>query len=217
MSIIQFRSDRKSGDNKWHNHNMLKFLPAVYYRDIGLNIRSISSSFSCGYILNQIPNATSNTFLDNSKPTECRLIPVKPWLDKCIRHSIFEFDWYAWFHAHALALCLMARPFEKVTKRRQKITSSWDYLWFLSHRRPAKAQASLRIRAVLLEPLLFAHMKHGSRRRGPSKYQTSSPTGWLRMRVWRMSLRRTKIAIISWDGSNVCSLKYQILSSELVE
>ena len=31
--------------------------------------------------------------------------------------------------------------------------------------------------------------------------QTSSPTGWLRMRVLRLSLRRTKSAIISWDGS----------------
>ena len=38
-------------------------------------------------------------------------------------------------------------------------------LWYLSHRRPAKAQASLRIHAVLLEPSLFAHMKYRSRRR----------------------------------------------------
>ena len=38
-------------------------------------------------------------------------------------------------------------------------------LWYVSHRRPAKAQASLRIRAVLPEPFLFAHMKDGSRRR----------------------------------------------------
>ena len=38
-------------------------------------------------------------------------------------------------------------------------------LWYLSHRRPAKAQASLRIRAVWSEPSLFAHMKYGSRRR----------------------------------------------------
>ena len=37
-------------------------------------------------------------------------------------------------------------------------------LWYLSHRRPAKAQASLHIRAVSPEPSLFAHMKHGSRR-----------------------------------------------------
>ena len=38
-------------------------------------------------------------------------------------------------------------------------------LWYLSHRRPAKAQASLRIRAVSPEPSMFAHMKYGSRRR----------------------------------------------------
>ena len=76
------------------------------------------------------------------------------------------------------------------------------WLWYLSHRRPAKAQASLHIRAASLEPSLFAHTKCGSRRRVRSKQQTSSPTGWLRMRVWRMSLRRTKSAIISWDGSN---------------
>ena len=39
--------------------------------------------------------------------------------------------------------------------------------------------------------------------KGPTKNQTSSTTGWLlRMRIWRMSLQRTKSAIISWDGSN---------------
>ena len=37
-------------------------------------------------------------------------------------------------------------------------------LWYLSHRRPAKAQASLRIRAVSPEPSLFTHMNFGSRR-----------------------------------------------------
>ena len=37
-------------------------------------------------------------------------------------------------------------------------------LWYLSHRRPAKAQANLRIRAVLPEPSLFAHIKYGSKR-----------------------------------------------------
>ena len=31
----------------------------------------------------------------------------------------------------------------------------------------------------------------------PTKKQTYSPTGWLRMHIWRMSLRRTKSAI-SW-------------------
>ena len=38
-------------------------------------------------------------------------------------------------------------------------------LWYLSHRRPAKNQASGRIRAVSPEPLLFPHMSYGSRRR----------------------------------------------------
>ena len=136
-------------------------------------------------------------------------------------------------------------------------------LWYLSHRRPAKAQASLRIRTVSPEPSLFAHTKSRSRRRvgdrishnnfskiefyetkkstclkkkkkkkkkknwhkhratetqtcvaldldllcrlyltySATKNQTCSPVGWLRMRVWRMSLRRTKSTIISWDGS----------------
>ena len=32
--------------------------------------------------------------------------------------------------------------------------------------------------------------------------QISSPTGWLHMCVWRMSLRKMKSAIISWAGSN---------------
>ena len=36
-------------------------------------------------------------------------------------------------------------------------------LWYLSHRWPAKAQASLSIRAVSPEPSLFAHMTYGSR------------------------------------------------------
>ena len=35
-------------------------------------------------------------------------------------------------------------------------------LWYLSLRRPVKAQASLRIRAVSPEPSLFANTKYGS-------------------------------------------------------
>ena len=69
--------------------------------------------------------------------------------------------------------------------------------WYLSHRRPAKAQASLRICAVLPEPSLFAHMKYRSRRRVRPKIKTSSPTGWVCMRVWKMSLQRTTSAIIT--------------------
>ena len=77
-------------------------------------------------------------------------------------------------------------------------------LWYLSHRRPAKAQAAwLRIRTVAPELSLFAHMKYGSTWRVRQKNQTSSPTGWMHMRVWRMSLLRTKSTTISWDGSNI--------------
>ena len=74
-------------------------------------------------------------------------------------------------------------------------------LWHLSHRRPAEAHARLRIRAFSPEPSLFAHMKYGSRRRVRPNIRHLAPTGWLRMRVWRMSLPRTKSAIISWAGS----------------
>ena len=74
-------------------------------------------------------------------------------------------------------------------------------LWYLSHRRPAKDQARLRIRAVSPETSLFAHMKHECRQMVRPKCVTSSPTGWLRMHVWRMSLWRTKSTIISYSGS----------------
>ena len=44
---------------------------------------------------------------------------------------------------------------------------------------------------------------------GSDQNQTCSPTGWLRMHFWRMSLRRTQSTIISWHCSisfllNVC-------------
>ena len=42
--------------------------------------------------------------------------------------------------------------------------------WHLSHRRLAKAQASLRIRAVSPEPLLFPQMKHGNRQRSAQSH-----------------------------------------------
>ena len=58
-------------------------------------------------------------------------------------------------------------------------------LWYLSHRRTAKAQASLRIHAVLPEPSLFAHMKYGSRQRVRPKIRHLTPLD----------------AIVSWAGS----------------
>ena len=38
-------------------------------------------------------------------------------------------------------------------------------LWYLSHSRPAKAQASLRIRAVSPESSLFAHIQYANKER----------------------------------------------------
>ena len=52
-----------------------------------------------------------------------------------------------------------------VFARRTVHLSQLMRLWYLLHRRPAKAQASLRIRAVSPQPSLFAHMKYRSRRR----------------------------------------------------
>ena len=50
-------------------------------------------------------------------------------------------------------------------------------LWYLSHRRPAKAQVSLRVRAVSPEPSLFANMYYGSRRRVRPKIRHLAPLG----------------------------------------
>ena len=72
--------------------------------------------------------------------------------------------------------------------------SSWDYGTFYigNQRRLRRACANL-ARA-------FAVGTHEvwMKTKDLTKNQTSSPTGWLRMCVWRISLRRTKI---SWDGS----------------
>ena len=88
--------------------------------------------------------------------------------------------WYHWF-CHAVAHM-----------------SQLMRLWCLSLRWPVKAQASLRIYADMLEASLFADTKYGSRRKVRPKIRHPVP---MCMCVWRMSLWRTKSAIISWDGS----------------
>ena len=50
-------------------------------------------------------------------------------------------------------------------------------LWYLLHRRPAEAQASLRIRPVSPEPSLLAHIKTGSRRRVRPNLGYLAPVG----------------------------------------
>ena len=52
-------------------------------------------------------------------------------------------------------------------------------LWYLSHRRPATAQASLHIHTVAPEPSLFTHIKYGSGRRVRPKIRHLAPLdGW---------------------------------------
>ena len=48
-------------------------------------------------------------------------------------------------------------------------------LWYLSDRRPAKAQASLGIRTVWPEPSLFADIKYGSSRKVQPKIRHLTP------------------------------------------
>ena len=57
----------------------------------------------------------------------------------------------------------------------RSVMSQLMRLWYLSHRRPAKAQASLRIRIVSPGSSLFAHMKYASRRRVRPKIRHLAP------------------------------------------
>ena len=77
--------------------------------------------------------------------------------------------------------------------------SSWDYgtNHIGDQRRLRRACASAQSR----QSLRCSHTWSMEVDEGPTKKQTFSPTEWLRMRAWRMSLRRAKSAIISWAGS----------------
>ena len=79
--------------------------------------------------------------------------------------------------------------------------SSWDYgTYHIGDQRRLRRDCAS---AQSLQSLHCSPTWSMAVTKGPTKNQTSSPTGWLRMRVWRMSLRRTKSAIISWAGSFV--------------
>ena len=68
-------------------------------------------------------------------------------------------------------------------------------LWYLSHRWPAKGQS-----------LRCLHTWTMEADEGSDQKADIYPTVWLCMRFWRMNLRRTKSAKISWVGSNICPL-----------
>ena len=71
------------------------------------------------------------------------------------------------------------QPNEPAINENQMICNqmSWNQmrLWYSSNRQPAKAQASLRIRAVSPEPSLSTHMKYGSRWRVRPKIRHVAP------------------------------------------
>ena len=75
-------------------------------------------------ILNQIPNATNITFLNNSKPTECRLIPFKPWLEMCL-----SFNFQVWTICVISCACIhflsYGTPFRKIHKKKVENNLFW--------------------------------------------------------------------------------------------
>ena len=98
-------------------------------------------------------------------------------------------------------------------------------LWYLSHRRPAKAQASLRIRAVSPEPSLLGHMNYGSRRRVRPNIRHLAPLDgcacvfqeWILIIVVNSSRSRTRLSHFSrriWEihAQYTCFLRLQLLA-----
>ena len=81
-------------------------------------------------------------------------------------------------------------------------------LWYLSHKRLAKAQASLSTRAVSPEPSLFAHMKYGSRRSAIISWAGSFESPFDRRKI--QSVRCFFALFIKFFRTydNLCSWKY---------
>ena len=85
-------------------------------------------------------------------------------------------------------------------KSRNKWARSWGYGTYHTgdQRKLRRACASAQSRQSLRCSLTWRmEVDEGS-----DQNKTFNPTGWLRMRAWKMSLRRTKSTIISWDDSN---------------
>ena len=80
-------------------------------------------------------------------------------------------------------------------------------LWYLSHRRPAKAQASLCIRAVSPEPSLRTHMKYGNRRRVRPKIKHLAPLDDCAFEEWVYRGQKVpqplKLVIIYWFDTHI--------------
>ena len=96
-----------------------------------------------------------------------------------------SFAWFCGFYNEAYYVVIYLVPCSRIgfspgeegadQYTSQVHLSQFMRLWYLSHRRPSKAQVSLRIRAVSPEPSLFAHTKYGSRRRVRPKFRHLAP------------------------------------------
>ena len=83
--------------------------------------------------------------------------------------------------------------------------------WYLSHRRPAKAEVILLICSVSPEPSLFAHMKYGSQKVQPKIRHLAPLDGWACvLEEWVYGS-----TIISWAGSFHFCLQLGLLYIQL--
>ena len=108
------------------------------------------------------------------------------WSGVCIQRVMF--------HIVANTDTLVPQPMLKSLQ-----AGHWDYGTYHKggKRRLRRVCASAQSR----QSLRYSHTWSMEVDEGSANNQTSNPTGWLHMRVWRMSLRRTKSTIISLHGS----------------
>ena len=91
-----------------------------------------------------------------------------------ISNGYIAFSSTFWKHGRT-AYCFLIFEWQIEIEFTEQEMSQLMRLWYLSHRRPAKAQGSLRIRAASPEPLLFANMKYGNRGRIRPKIRNLAP------------------------------------------
>ena len=85
-------------------------------------------------------------------------------------------------------------------------------LWYLSHRRPAKAQVSLRIHSVSPKPSLIVHMKYGGRWRVRPKIRHLALLDGCTWAFEEWVYGEGKNTIISWAGSFVFCAFWKLLT-----
>ena len=124
------------------------------------NLNRLTSSERLDLPLNWSKN--SGCFLERRLPVSLHTLTTFCPEAEAIINEMFD-----WFYFYFYVPAYMYKVFNW--------SSSWDIWYLSSHRRPAKAQASLRIRTASPEPSLLAHIKYGSRRRGQPKIRHQGP------------------------------------------